>query len=339
MNKYIGENRLTYLWGKIKAFVSNAISGKVDKVSSSTDNAVVRFDGTAGAIQNSGVTIDDNNKVHAKAFVTDGGDDEQYVMGDGSLDTIESFTDSEMDVLLDENNGHITIETITDPRSFYQDNMRFRLGDTIYYIITVTNDGNLPITNIVIENELCNNVWSISRLDPFCEKIYKTSYTVTEDDILAGEVVSVTSGTGVSPDPEKPDVPVEPGVDPEPTEDPHGHLTITTETTSTPANDEIYALGETIEYKITVTNDGNLTITDIEIEGLNPNDNFSVSIDSLIPGESAEFSAAHLVTSEDVIEEEYVFEVYGTASSPDPDKPDAPIDPNPCPEPIYNPNS
>ena len=87
MNKYIGENRLTYLWGKIKAFVSNAISGKVDKVSSSTDNAVVRFDGTSGNIQNSGVTINDSNHLTAAKLITSGGTSSQFIKGDGSLDS------------------------------------------------------------------------------------------------------------------------------------------------------------------------------------------------------------------------------------------------------------
>jgi uncharacterized repeat protein (TIGR01451 family) len=36
-------------------------------------------------------------------------------------------------------------------------------------------------------------------------------------------------------------------------------------TTSTPANGAGYILGEEITYKITVTNDGNLTITDITL--------------------------------------------------------------------------
>lgn len=45
------------------------ISGKVDKVSSSTDNAIVRFDGTGGAVQNSGVTIDDSNNIVSAASI------------------------------------------------------------------------------------------------------------------------------------------------------------------------------------------------------------------------------------------------------------------------------
>lgn len=40
----------------------NATSGKIDKVTS-TDNAIVRFNGTTGAVQNSTVIIDDNGNV------------------------------------------------------------------------------------------------------------------------------------------------------------------------------------------------------------------------------------------------------------------------------------
>lgn len=40
----------------------NATANKIDKVTS-TDNAIVRFDGTTGAVQNSGVIIDDNGNM------------------------------------------------------------------------------------------------------------------------------------------------------------------------------------------------------------------------------------------------------------------------------------
>ena len=53
MNKYLDLNGLSYFWNKIKSYAVKRIS--------STDNAVVRFDGTDGDVQNSGITIDDNN--------------------------------------------------------------------------------------------------------------------------------------------------------------------------------------------------------------------------------------------------------------------------------------
>lgn len=50
------------LMGDIATAIKNKLLLKVDKVTS-TDNAVVRFNGTTGAVQNSGVTIDDSNNV------------------------------------------------------------------------------------------------------------------------------------------------------------------------------------------------------------------------------------------------------------------------------------
>lgn len=67
--------------------VYNAISNKVDKVGSSTDNAVVRFDGTSGNIQNSGVTINDSDHVTAVKFIKSGGTSSQFLKADGSVDS------------------------------------------------------------------------------------------------------------------------------------------------------------------------------------------------------------------------------------------------------------
>ena len=58
-------------FGPLEPDLSNfaAASSAVTKVSSSTDNAVVRFDGTDGAIQNSTVTIDDNGNLSASRIL------------------------------------------------------------------------------------------------------------------------------------------------------------------------------------------------------------------------------------------------------------------------------
>ena len=58
----------------------------VQKITS-TDNAIARFDGTGGQIQNSGVTINDSNHVTAAKFITSSGTSSQFVKGDGSLDS------------------------------------------------------------------------------------------------------------------------------------------------------------------------------------------------------------------------------------------------------------
>lgn len=48
-----------FTWSNLKATLSSLFVSKV----TSTDNAVVRFDGTSGAVQNSGVVIDDSGNV------------------------------------------------------------------------------------------------------------------------------------------------------------------------------------------------------------------------------------------------------------------------------------
>lgn len=87
MKKLANGTNIHYLWKAIVDHVSSAISGKLNKLSSSTDNAIVRFDGTSGNIQNSGVTINDSNHLTAAKLITSGGTSSQFVKGDGSLDS------------------------------------------------------------------------------------------------------------------------------------------------------------------------------------------------------------------------------------------------------------
>ena len=128
---------------------------------------------------------------------------------------------------------------------------------------------------------------------------FTTSYTVTEEDILAGEVVNEATGKGTSPDPDEPDVPVEPGVDPEPTDDLDTTLSVNKKITNTPADGEAYKLGETIEYSITVKNEGNVTYKNIavkdELTGLER------TIEELGVGEEEVFTTEYVVTEADIL--------------------------------------
>lgn len=63
------------------------LATKLTRLTFSIDNAVVRFNGVCGDIQNSGVTINDSNQVTAAKFITSGGTSSQFVKGDGSLDS------------------------------------------------------------------------------------------------------------------------------------------------------------------------------------------------------------------------------------------------------------
>ena len=227
--------------------------------------------------------------------------------------------------------GHLTIEKVTTSTAKAEDG-KYALGEEITYKITVTNDGNLTIKDITVTDELTNDKWTIASLAPGASKEFTTEYVVTEADVLKGEVLNVATAKGTSPDPEKPDVPVVPGEDPEPTEEKNGHITIEKETTSKPANGSKYVFGETITYKITVTNDGNLTVKDITVTDELTGDEWTIP--TLAPGESKEFTAKYVVTAADVLKGEVVNVATGKGTSPDPDKPDVPVVPGEDPEPV-----
>ena len=120
----------------------------------------------------------------------------------------------------------------------------------------------------------------MASLAPGASREFEASYTVTEADVLAGSVVNTATAKGTSPDPDEPDVPVTPGDVTVPTEDPNGHLTVTKAVTST-TPEAGYALGDVITYRITATNDGNLTITNITVTDELTGDEWTVA--SLAP--------------------------------------------------------
>ena len=229
----------------------------------------------------------------------------------------------------EEKKGHLTIEKVTTSEP--ANGEAYALGETIEYTITVTNDGNLTITDITVTDELTDDEWTLASLAPEASETFTATYTVAEADILAGEVVNVATGKGTSPDPDQPDVPVQPGEDPEPTEDPNGHLTINKVTAGEPAHDEGYRMGETIEYTITVLNDGNLTITDITVTDELTGGAWTVA--SLAPGASETFTTSYVVTLADIQAGEVVNVATGAGSSPDPDQPNVPVTPGVDPEP------
>ena len=229
-------------------------------------------------------------------------------------------------------NGHLTVTKTSD----VEENQKAVLGQTINYTITVINDGNLTITDIRVTDDLTDDEWTIASLAPGESKEFTTEYVVTESDILEGQVVNVATAQGTSPDPDEPEVPVTPGEKEDPTEDPNGHLTIDKETTNEPENEDAYVLGEAITYKITVTNDGNLTITDIAVTDDLTGDEWIM--DALAPGESKEFTAEHVVTESDILEGQVVNVATATGTSPDPNEPEVPVTPGKTEDPIEDPN-
>ena len=216
-------------------------------------------------------------------------------------------------------NPHMTVEKTTTSEP--ENGETYALGETIKYEITVTNDGNLTISDVVVTDELTGDEWTIKSLAPGASETFEAEYVVTEEDILAGKVVNEATADGDNESDEPTDS--DPGTKEDPTEDPKPHLTVEKETTSKPADGEAYKATEVVTYKITVTNDGNLTITDIVVTDELVNKEWT--IDSLAPGESKEFTVEYTVTEEDA----YAGSVVNVATATGDNKSDDPTEDEP----------
>ncbi|MCQ2457803.1 MAG: DUF11 domain-containing protein, partial [Clostridia bacterium] len=190
-------------------------------------------------------------------------------------------------------NGHLTVEketTSTAPADGY------KLGDTITYKVTALNDGNLTITDITVTDELTGDTWTVDKLVPGESESFTCSYTVTEQDLLNGEVTNIAAVKGTSPDPEKPDVPSDPGSVTDETEPKNPELTVTK---TSDKEGKIVKFEETITYTVTVENTGNLTIT-----GLTLSDPLArgAKLDKTVlkPGEKATATYTYTVTQKDI---------------------------------------
>ena len=194
---------------------------------------------------------------------------------------------------------HMTINketTSTTPEGGYP------LGSTISYKITATNDGNVTLTDIKVTDELTGGEWTVESLAPKASKEFETSYEVKEEDVLAGKVVNVATGTGKGPDPGNPPT-IVPGEDPEPTEDIDVTLTVNKKITNKPADGKAFKLGEKIEYSIDVTNAGNVPYTKVKVEDTSTG--LVETIAKLNVGETKSFTTSHVVTEADILDGSY----------------------------------
>ena len=175
----------------------------------------------------------------------------------------DKFTGTDTVDELEDANPHMTITKTTVGA---EEGHIYKLGEVINYKITATNDGNLTLTNVKVEDALTGNVgenaFTIDTLAPDEAQTFDVRYVVTENDVLEGKVINNATGTATDPtDPDEPKTPVTPGEKEDPIETPNPSLAVVKTSDKT----GVVKLGETITYTITVTNNGNVTINDIEV--------------------------------------------------------------------------
>ncbi|MEC3882072.1 DUF7507 domain-containing protein [Parapedobacter sp. 10938] len=166
------------------------------------------------------------------------------------------------------------------------------VGEAITYTITVTNTGNVTLENYTVTDVLFPE-WSasIDKLAPKSTRSFELEYTVTQADIDKGGVLNVASATGENPgDPEDEDeveVPV----------GKNGSISIT----KLADRESFSNVGDVITYTITVTNTGNVTLSNAVVtDVLFPE--WSASIETLAPKATQSFELKYTITAADVDE-------------------------------------
>ncbi|MDY0947154.1 hypothetical protein SOM11_14250 [Frigoribacterium sp. CFBP9039] len=181
-------------------------------------------------------------------------------------------------------------------------------GQTLTYTFVVTNTGNVTATDVSPVEGDFSGTGTISPVTPTAadslapgdSATFTATYVVTQADVDSGALSNTATATGTTP-----------GGDPFPTPP---DSTVTVPVTSGPAlavektadTTEITAAGQTVTYSFVVTNNGNITVTDVSpveadfsgtgtLSPLTP-----TAAASLAPGESATFTATYVVTQADV---------------------------------------
>ena len=169
------------------------------------------------------------------------------------------------------------------------------VGDVIHYTITATNDGNTTLNNVTVTDPNAANLVCTpangSSLAPGASMDCTADHTVTQADIDAGHYLNTAcvSATGATATCDDADVPSHK----------NPHLSIVKEAAET----SFGSVGDVIHYTITATNDGNTTLTDVNVtdpNGANLDCTPAIPVDSLAPGAKITCTADHTITQADI---------------------------------------
>jgi gliding motility-associated-like protein/uncharacterized repeat protein (TIGR01451 family) len=163
-------------------------------------------------------------------------------------------------------------------------------GEEIIYTLTVTNTGNVTISDINKLDRKVSYENNIGSLAPGESVSVDIKYVVTQSDIDSGSIENIASVNGNDPsgdDTSDEDIVVI-GVE----QNPFIDMSITANKTA------VSAAGDVIVYTLTVTNTGNVTLSDIIKE--DPRLSYINNVGSLAPGESISVEVVYVVTQADI---------------------------------------
>ena len=229
----------------------------------------------------------------------------------------------EVDVPVDERDARFSAEKKLMNEGTGE-NKEFQVDDVAEFDITVKNEGNVTLHDVVVTEKLDGaeiiangNKYDIkdgkahiATLEVDEEVVVKAIYEVTQENVDAGnDLTNIVTVEGKGPG----------GTDPEdkkpeeklPVEDPAPNMSINKTMTST---NTVYRVGDTITYEIAVANTGNVTLHNVKVTDTLQNaagevtfertagvtfDGNVATIESIEPGKTVTLNCSYVVTRAD----------------------------------------
>lgn len=196
----------------------------------------------------------------------------------------------------------MTVVKSADP----SDAASYNPGQVITYSFVVTNTGNVPINDIAIDEGTFTGsdgapdaACPSSTLAPGAQEICTATYTLTVADVNAGSVSNTATAHG-TPQGSDTDVPSDSSTVTIP-ETPNPGATVVK--TASPGT--VTAAGQVVTYSFVVTNTGNVTLSNPEVDdtdfsGTGDLSKVDCPATSLVPGQAETCTATYTVTQTDV---------------------------------------
>ncbi len=195
-------------------------------------------------------------------------------------------------------------------------------GEVVTYTFTVTNTGNVTLTDIVVNDPLVGGSVTLlkTELAPGESTTGTGQYTVTQLDVegISRYNQAETEGTPPNHDPSDPTSPAKVFDDADLTIPTLHNPLIQLEKVADVA--EVRDVGAEVIYTFTITNVGNVTLNNVTLDDAMLGGAITIDKTTLAPGESATGSQGYLVTQADLdagkIENTAIAKGYGPAYDP-----------------------
>ncbi|WP_264221502.1 hypothetical protein, partial [Pararhizobium sp. YC-54] len=204
------------------------------------------------------------------------------------------------------------------------------VGDVITYTLTVTNTGNVTLSDIAVDDARIGYAGTVASLAPGAVSTLSATYALTQADLDAGSVENTALATGKDPDgtdvTDTSDDPSNPAdADPDgdgnpddPTVTPLGvqpAIALGKTASLDKGADGVAGVGDVITYTLTVTNTGNVTLADIAVDDARIG--YAGTVASLAPGAVSTLSATYALTQADLDAGTVVNQATATGQDPD----------------------